>query len=90
MKRYMIEREIRKIGSLQQEELRHATVASNQVLRELGRTIHWQESLVTADKMFSVYLAEDEAIVREHAVLSGFPSAKITQISNTIDPNTGG
>jgi Protein of unknown function (DUF4242) len=90
MKRYMIEREMPKIGSLQQEQLRLAALTSHQVLKEPGRTLHWQESLVTADKMFSIYLAEDEAIVREHAVLSGFPAAKITQMRTTIDPNTGG
>ncbi len=89
MKKYIIEREIPKIGSLQQEEIRQAAVKSNQVLSSLGPEIQWQESFIAADKMFCVYLAEDEDIIREHAALSGFPAAKITEIGRTIDPTTG-
>ena len=89
MKKYMIEREIPKIGTLQQEQIRQAASKSNDVLSQLGPEIQWQESFLTTDKMFCVYLAEDEAIIREHAALSGFPAAKITEISKTIDPTTG-
>lgn len=89
MKKYIIEREIPKIGSLQQEEIRQAAAKSNQVLSSLGPEIQWQESFIAADKMFCVYLAEDEDIIREHAALSGFPAAKITEIGRTIDPTTG-
>ncbi len=90
MKKYMIEREIPKIGTLDGEKLREAAGMSNEVLRELGPQIHWQESFITADKMFCVYLAEDEAIVRKHAEQSGFPATTITEIGKTIDPTTGG
>jgi len=89
MKKYVIEREISRVGSLQAEQLRQAAAKSNRVLEQLGPEIQWQESLLTADKMFCVYLAKDEAIIRMHAELSGFPAAKITEIGKTIDPTTG-
>ena len=89
MKKYVIEREIPRVGTLQGEQLRQAAAKSNRVLEQLGPEIQWQESLVTADKMFCVYLAKDEAIIRMHAELSGFPAAKITEIGKTIDPTTG-
>jgi Protein of unknown function (DUF4242) len=88
MKKYMIEREIPKIGTLEGEKLRGAARKSNEVLRQLGPNIQWQESYVTDDKMFCVYFAEDEAMVQKHAELSGFPATKITEIGNTIDSTT--
>jgi hypothetical protein len=88
MKKYMIEREIPKVGTLQEKQLRQAAAKSNQVLGQLGPDIQWQESFLTADKMFCVYLAKDEAIIQKHAELSGFPAAKITEIGKTIDPTT--
>ena len=89
MKKYVIEREIPKIGSLSHEEVRQAAAKSNCVLSSLGPEIQWQESFIGADKMFCVYLAENEEIIREHAALSGFPATKITEIGKTIDPTTG-
>ena len=89
MKKYVIEREIPRVGTLQGEQHRQAAAKSNRVLEQLGPEIQWQESLLTADKMFCVYLAKDEAIIRMHAELSGFPAAKITEIGKTIDPTTG-
>jgi len=88
MKKYIIEREIPKVGALQQEQLRQASAKSNQALRQLGSDIQWLESFVAADKTFCVYLAKDEAIIQKHAELSGFPATKITEISNKIDPTT--
>jgi hypothetical protein len=89
MKKYLIEREIPRVGTLQAEQLRQAAAKSNRVLKQLGPEIQWQESLLTADKMFCVYLAKDEAIIRMHAELSGFPATRITEIGKTIDPTTG-
>jgi len=89
MKKYVIEREIPKVGTLQGQQLREAAGKSNQVLAELGPDIQWQESFITADKMFCVYLAEDEAVIQKHAELSGFPASKVTEIRTTIDPTTG-
>jgi Protein of unknown function (DUF4242) len=88
MKKYVIEREIPKIGSLEREQLQQGAAKSNQVLRQLGPQIQWLESFITADKMFCMYLANDEAIIRRHAELSGFPATRITEIRNMIDPTT--
>jgi Protein of unknown function (DUF4242) len=88
MKKYMIEREIPKVGTLEGEQLRQAAAKSNQVLRQLGPDIQWSESFLTADKMFCVYLAKDEALIHRHAELSGFPASKVTEIGKTIDPTT--
>jgi hypothetical protein len=88
MKKYVIEREIPKVGNLEGEPLRAAAAKSNQVLCNLGTEIQWQESFVGADKMFCVYLAEDEGIIRRHAEQSGFPATRITEIGKVIDPTT--
>ncbi|MFL6428648.1 MAG: DUF4242 domain-containing protein [Acidobacteriaceae bacterium] len=88
MKRYVIEREIPKVGSLEREQLREAAAKSNHALRQLGPDIQWVESFVAADKTFCVYLAKDESLVQRHAELSGFPATKVTEISKTIDPTT--
>ncbi len=89
MKKYVIEREIPKVGTLEGRQLRDAAGKSNEVLALLGPDIQWKESFITADKMFCVYLAEGEDVIRKHAELSGFPATRITEISNTIDPTTG-
>ncbi|MGH9546059.1 MAG: DUF4242 domain-containing protein [Terriglobales bacterium] len=88
MRKYMIEREIPKIGSLGREQLREGAAKSNQVLRQLGPDIQWLESFITADKMYCMYLAKDEALIRRHAELSGFPATRITEIGAMIDPTT--
>lgn len=89
MKKYMIEREIPDLGMLEGERLRKAAATSNKVLEQLGPEIQWSESFITADKMFCVYLAENEAVIMKHAELSGFPASKITEIGKVIDPTTG-
>jgi hypothetical protein len=88
MKKYLIERDIAKVGTLEAEQMRQAAGKSNQALRQLAPDIQWQESFVTADKTFCVYLAKDEAIIHRHAELSGFPATKITEITRIIDPTT--
>ena len=88
MKKYLIVRDIAKVGSLEAEQMRQAAGKSNQALRQLAPDIQWQESFVTADKTFCVYLAKDEAIILRHAELSGFPATKITEITRIIDPTT--
>ena len=89
MKKYVIEREIPAVGALEGEQLRQAAAKSNQVLERLGPDIQWLQSFIAADKMFCVYLADDEAVIRKHAALSGFPASKITEIGKVIDPATG-
>jgi hypothetical protein len=89
MKKYIIERDIPKVGTLEREQLRQAAAKSKKVLEQLGPHIQWSESFIAADKMFCVYLANDEAVIRKHAELSGFPASKITEIGKVIDPTTG-
>jgi hypothetical protein len=88
MKRFLIERDIPKVGSLEREQLREAAKTSNGALKQLGTDIQWIESYVAADKTFCVYLAKDEEIIKRHAEISGFPATKITEIRKTIDPTT--
>jgi hypothetical protein len=88
LSRFIIEREIPSVGTLDREQLRDAAAKSNEVLRQLGPDIQWVESYIAEDKIFCVYLAKDEAIVRRHAEISGFPATKITEISKVIDPTT--
>jgi len=88
MKKYVIEREIPKVGALEQDQLGQAAATSNHALAKLGSDIQWVESYVAADKTFCVYLAKDESVIRQHAELSGFPASKITEIGKTIDPTT--
>ena len=88
MRKYMIEREIPKVGTLEAEQLREAAAKSNQVLRQLGPDIQWLESFVTANKMYCMYLATDEALIQRHAELSGFPATKVTEIRKMIDATT--
>jgi len=89
MKKFMIEREIPQIGALNPQQVRDAAWKSNAVLAQLGPDIQWQESYITADKMFCVYLATNEQVIQKHAQLSGFPVSKVTEISRVIDPTTG-
>ena len=88
LRRFMIERDIPAVGTLDREQLRGAAAKSNDVLRELGPDIQWVESYVAGDKTFCVYLAKDETIIRRHAEISGFPATRITEISKMIDPTT--
>ena len=88
MKKYVIEREISKIGTLTPQQVREAAAKSNSVLAGLGPDIQWVESFVTADKIFCIYLAKDEEIIRKHAEMSGFPATKITEVRKKIDPTT--
>lgn len=88
MKKYMIEREILKVGTLECGQLRDAAAKSNDALRQLGPDIQWLESFVADDKTFCVYLAKDEAIIHKHAELSGFPASKVTEVGKMIDPTT--
>jgi Protein of unknown function (DUF4242) len=88
LRKFIIERDIPQVGSLEREQLRGAAAKSNEVLNQLGSDIQWVESYVAADKTFCVYLAKDEAIIRKHAEISGFPATKITEVRKMIDPTT--
>jgi hypothetical protein len=88
LRKFVIEREIPKVGTLDREQLKGAAAKSNGVLRELGPDIQWLESYVTDDKIFCVYLASNENMIRRHADMSGFPANKITEVRKMIDPTT--
>ncbi len=88
LRKYIIERDIPKVGTFERDQLRGAAAKSNEVLTELGPQIQWVESFVAADKTFCVYLARDEAIIKKHAELSGFPASKVTEVRKMIDPTT--
>ena len=88
LRKYIIERDIPAVGTFEREQLRGAAAKSNEVLKQLGPDIQWQESYVAGDKTFCIYLAKDEAIIRKHAELSGFPASKITEVRKMIDPTT--
>jgi hypothetical protein len=88
LRRFIIEREIPKVGTFEREQLRAAAAKSNEVLQQLGPDIQWVESFVADNKTFCVYLAKDERIINEHARISGFPATKITEVKKLIDPTT--
>jgi hypothetical protein len=90
LRRYIIEREIPKVGTFEREQLRAAAAKSNDALRQLAPDIQWVESYVADNKTFWVYLARDEAVIRKHAEISGFPATKITEVKRIIDPTTAG
>ena len=88
MKKYIIERNIPGVDQLSPEQYKGAAAASNAALAQLAPRVQWVESYVAKDKTFCVYLAEDEAVIHEHAKMSGFPANKITEVGRKIDPMT--
>jgi hypothetical protein len=76
LRRYIIEREIPKVGTFEREQLRAAAAKSNDALRQLAPDIQWVESYVADNKTFCVYLARDEAVIRKHAEISAFRRAR--------------
>lgn len=88
MKKFVIEREIPAVGSFDSGQLSEAAGVSNAALAQLAPRVQWVQSYVAADKTFCIYLAEDEAAIRKHAELSGFPANRITEITGMIDPTT--
>ena len=88
MPKYLIERELPGAGNLSQEQLRAISQKSCSVLNHLGPQIQWIESYVTGDKIYCVYRAPNEEMVRKHASQGGFPANKISEITSIIDPST--
>jgi hypothetical protein len=88
MHKYMIERDIPEVGTLEREQLRGAAAKSNEALAEFAPEIQWVESYVADNKTFCVYLAANEDVIRKHAEISGFPASKITLVKRMIDPTT--
>jgi hypothetical protein len=87
-KRYVIERNLPGAGALSEDQLRDVASKSCKVLDGLGPTIQWIHSYVTEDKIYCIYSAPDEALIRRHAELGGFPADRISRVSSIIDPST--
>jgi hypothetical protein len=88
MPKYVIEREVPGAGALNAQQLKDISQTSCSVLRKLGYEIQWIQSFVTGDKIYCIYRAPNEKLIREHAELGGFPANVIAQVSTTIDPTT--
>jgi hypothetical protein len=88
MPKYVIERDIPNAGKLSDQELQGISQKSCGVLRNLGPQIQWVQSYVTDDKVYCVYIAPNEQMVREHATQGGFPANRISEVKSVIDPTT--
>lgn len=88
MQRFVIERDFPGAGKLSPAELQQIAKTSNAVIRDLGPGIQWDHSFVTTDKIFCVYLAESEAMIRDHAKRGGFPCNRVNVVTTIIDPLT--
>ena len=88
MPKYVIEREIPGAGKLSPAELHDISAKSREVLSNLGPSIQWLESYVTDDKVYCVYIAPSEDLIREHAKRGGFPANRISEVRAVIDPTT--
>ena len=89
MTQYLIEREIAGAGDMNEQALHDAAKHSNSVLAQMSPDIQWVHSYVAGDKIYCVYNAPSEELIREHAEKSGFPANRITPVSAVIDPTTG-
>lgn len=88
MPKYVIERDIPGAGKLSQDELTAISQKSCSVLQSLGPQIQWLESYVTDDKIYCVYIAPNEQMVRLHAKQGGFPANRVSEVRSMIDPTT--
>ena len=88
MPKYVIEREIPGAGNLSAEELQGVSQTSCNVLNQLGTQIQWLQSYITNDKIYCVYIAPNEEMIREHAERGGFPANSIFEVKTIIDPTT--
>jgi hypothetical protein len=88
MPQYVIEREMPGVGQLGVNDLKSASQTSCSVLKELGPEIQWVQSYVTDDKIYCVYRAPSEQLIRQHAETAGFPANSISQVRNVISPTT--
>jgi hypothetical protein len=88
MPKFVIEREIPGAGSMSAEQLQAVSEKSCSVLRNLGPQIQWLQSYVTENKIYCIYIAPNEELVREHARQGGFPANSVAQVKRIIDPTT--
>ena len=88
MPKFVIEREVPGAGNMSDAEIKAVSQTSVAVLKALGPEIQWLQSYVTGDKIYCVYLAPDEATVREHAKRAGIPASRVSAVRRLIDPTT--
>ena len=88
MTKYVIERTLPNAGKLSALEWKELSAKSCRVIRELGQDVQWMQSYVTDDKLYCVYIAPNEELVREHALRGGFPIDSVREVKNIIDPVT--
>jgi hypothetical protein len=88
MAKYLIERHMPGAGSLTENELEVLSEKSCRALAELGSQIQWVESFITADRVYSIYIAQNERLIHQHASLSGLPADSICEVKAVIDPST--
>ena len=88
MPKFVIERDIPGLGAMSPEQLRGASQKSCSVLRALGPQIQWLHSYVTADRLYCVYIAPSEDLIRRHAAEGGFPANRVSEVKTVIDPTT--
>ena len=88
MPKYMIERNLPRAGQLSPAELAAVSDKSCSALRSFGSRVQWMESYVTEDKIYCIYVAPSEGLIREHARLAGFPVTRIAEVTAIIDPTT--
>jgi hypothetical protein len=88
MPKFVIEREIPGAGEMSSQELRAISQKSCGVLKGMGSKIQWIQSYVADDKIYCVYIPPDEAVIREHARLGGFPVSRVSRVRSIIDPTT--
>lgn len=90
LSKYVIEREVPNAGNLSPTELQEISKKSCDVLRNLGPEIQWVQSYVTQDKIYCVYIAPNEELIRKHAAEGGFPANAISEVKTMIDPTSAG
>ncbi len=88
MPKYVIEREVPGVGNFTPDQLKAISQTSCGVLRKLGPEIQWVHSYVTGDKIYCIYNAPNEQLIREHAIQGGFPANSIAEVTSIIDPTT--
>ena len=90
MRRFIIERELPDLGNLTAQQLRELSRMSGDVLGQMGPGVQWIHSYITQDRMYCVYLAESEHLLREHARRGGFPCTRVNEVQRIIDLTTAG
>lgn len=88
MPKFIIERDMPDAGRLTASDLKAAARKSSEALQQLGPSVQWMQSYVTDDKLYCVYIAPDDALVRRHAEQAGFPADRVARVRSVIDPTT--